>query len=505
MSFAPSRRVIAGLVVLLVGATLVGPSVTTAVASGGALRQLSTSPRNPVTPGNFTGKAFDQCSAPSQHAMNAWRRSPYRGVGIYISGASRACSAQRHLTRTWVRTQLKHGWKLLPIHVGRQASCNGNVKRWHRISASAAHRYGRAQAQGRTEANTAAGAARRLGLTSGSTIFYDLEGFSTRSASCRNSSLRFLSAWTRQLRAHGYVPGVYSGATSGIRLLDRARWTGSPLALPQQIWVADWNGRANTHSSYLHARTWNNARVKQYRGGHTERHGGVSINIDSNYVDLRVHQAKAHRTKHRTKHGKKAKHHATKAKRHATRHQSTHRAKHTAKQPRWVYLPGNSTPETEHPVTDRLCTTRRLNLAAYLSTGVFRRVSLHSRLQCVLKQNGLYTHHVTGYWGRRTAYSVNNLQDRTHRLVRSTMSRGDWVSLLVKGHHQSWLKRGVRGADVVRLQRALHAAGVRGVYITGRYDRATTRAVRTYQHRVGTRTTGSVGRATWRYLAKGRV
>ncbi|RNL77660.1 glycoside hydrolase domain-containing protein [Nocardioides marmorisolisilvae] len=485
MSFTPSRRISAAVIVLLVGSVLLGPGISTADAGG-----------NPATPGNFTGKAFDQCSAPSQRAMNVWRRhSPYRGVGVYISGASRACH-QRHLTRTWVRKQLAHGWKLLPIHVGPQASCNRHAHlRGHRISANPRRSYARARAQGRAEARSAVRAARRLGLSRGSTIFYDLEAFSTRSASCRNSSLRFLSSWTQGLRSHGYVSGVYSSASSGIKLLDRARWARSGLTLPQQIWVADWNGRANTHSSYLHAGSWTNSRVKQYRGGHTERHGGVAINIDSNYVDLRVHRTRkaTHHAKvhHTTKHHTKAQH----PKHHATRKHQAH----------WVYLPGGSTPEVQNPVADRLCTTRRLNLATYFSTGVFRRENLHARLQCVLKQNGLYPHDVNGYWGRRTAFSVNKLQSGSDRKVRTTMTRGDWVSLLVTGNHTSWLRRGVRGADVVRVQRALHAAGVYGVYITGRYDRATQRAVKTYQRRVGIRATGTVGAKTWRYLAKGRV
>jgi hypothetical protein len=442
-------------------------------------------------------------------------------VGVYISGAARACH-QRNLTPAWVATQLARGWKLLPIHVGRQAACTRHPNlRGHRISADPARGYARARAQARAEAAVAVGAARRLGLARGSTIFYDLEAFSTRSARCRDSSLHFLSAWSRRLHTHGYVSGVYSSASSGIKLLDRARWSGTGMTLPQQIWIADWNGRANTRSAYLHAGTWNNARVKQYRGGHTERHGGVAINIDSNYVDLRVHRqarttrprvhpklthqvAGEHRARPhhaRQQHAKKP--HQAKA-RHGGQGRQPAQTRHQAPRPRWIYLPGGSTPEVQNPVPDPLCTTGRLNLATYFSTGVFRRVGLHARLQCVLKQNGLYPHDVTGYWGRSTAYSVNKLQAASGRLVRTTMTRGDWMSLLVAGNHTSWLKRGVRGADVVRVQRALHAAGVRGVYITGRYDRATQRAVKTYQRRVGIRATGTVGRTTWHYLAKGR-
>jgi hypothetical protein len=476
VSFTPSRQLSAAVVILLAATVLLGTGISTASADGG----------NPITPGNFTGKAFDQCSAPSQHAMDAWRRhSPYRGVGVYISGASRGCKAQHNLTRRWVRTQLGNGWKLLPIHVGPQAACNHQANpAQHRISANPAHGYARARAQARVEANASVRAARRLGLPRRSTIFYDLEAFSTHSATCRASSLHFLSAWTQRLRAHGYISGVYSSASSGIRLIDRARWAGTRLALPQQIWVADWNGRANTRSSYLHSRSWNSSRVKQYRGDHTERHGGVAIQVDSNYVDLRIDPLRmtTHRKSSHTKSSHNTRHH-------------TH----------WVYLPGRNTPEAENPVADRLCTTGRINIASYPSTGVFRRVRMHAVLQCVLKQNGLFNDHVDGWWDRRTAYGVHRQQARADRLVRTTVTRADWVSLLVTGHHRRWLVRGVRGADVVRLQRALHAAGVRPVYITGRYDLATVRAVHTYQRRVGIASTGSVGLTTWHYLSRGRL
>lgn len=470
MSFVAFRRLPAVLVVLLSGVTLLGPSVSVAAAAGG----------NPVTPGTFTGKAFDQCAAPSQRAMDAWRRhSPYRAAGIYISGAARACR-QRHLTATWVRTQLGHGWKLLPIHVGRQAACNHHPHlRHHRISADPANRYAVARGQARAEANAAVRAAHRLGLPRRSTIFYDLEAFSTSSAACRDSSLQFLSAWTQQLRAHGYTSGVYSSASSGIRLLDRAHAAGTRLSLPQQIWVADWNGRANTDSSYLRSGGWQNSRVKQYRGGHTERHGGVAINIDSNYVDLRLGSSAGRRT--------------------------ARPARPAPHRERVVYLPGRGTPEAANPVVDGRCRTGRINLAAYPSTGKGTRAWMHPVLQCVLKQNGLYRAYVDGYWDRRTAYGVHKLQARSGHEVKTKVNRADWVSLLVAGNHRSRLTRGVRGADVVRVQRALHAAGLGDLHINGRYDHATAKAVRSYQRRVGVPATGVVGRTTWRYLEKGHV
>ncbi|MEP7089546.1 MAG: hypothetical protein ABI776_05495, partial [Nocardioidaceae bacterium] len=76
------------------------------VSSGVALASPATA-GNVVTPGSFTGYGFDQCTAPSQRAMNAWlTSSPYWAAGIYLSGDSRGCLSQPNLTPTWVRTQL---------------------------------------------------------------------------------------------------------------------------------------------------------------------------------------------------------------------------------------------------------------------------------------------------------------------------------------------------------------------------------------------------------------
>ena len=44
---------------------------------------------------------------------------------------------------------------------------------------------------------------------------------------------------------------------------------------------------ANTSSDYILEDGWRpGGRVKQYKGGHDERWGGVKINIDSNYLEL---------------------------------------------------------------------------------------------------------------------------------------------------------------------------------------------------------------------------
>ena len=61
------------------------------------------------------------------------------------------------------------------------------------------------------------------------------------------------------------------------------------ITMPDQIWIADWNGKANTTSSYIRSTGWQPySRVKQYQGGHNETWGGVRINIDRNYLNLRT-------------------------------------------------------------------------------------------------------------------------------------------------------------------------------------------------------------------------
>ncbi len=61
------------------------------------------------------------------------------------------------------------------------------------------------------------------------------------------------------------------------------------ITMPDQIWIADWNGKANTTSSYIRSTGWQPySRMKQYRGGKTESWGGVRINIDRNYLNLRT-------------------------------------------------------------------------------------------------------------------------------------------------------------------------------------------------------------------------
>nr|WP_236646807.1 glycoside hydrolase domain-containing protein [Micromonospora acroterricola] len=234
-------------------------------------------------PGTFTGRGFDTCTAPSQAAMDAWRASsPYGAIGIYISGASRSC-AQPNLTATWVANQTSNGWRLIPIELGYQAPCG---TRTPKMSADPTT----ARSQGVSAANSAANAAQALGIGSASTIYNDIEQYPSNT-SCRAAVLSFLSGWVEQLHARGYLAGMYSSGSSGIK--DVCDAYGNPAYTRlDQIWIAWWNGVADTDAGSYCADAYyaNHQRLHQYAGDVTETWGGVTMNIDRNYLDVAVAQ-----------------------------------------------------------------------------------------------------------------------------------------------------------------------------------------------------------------------
>ena len=223
----------------------------------------------------FTGLGFDACTAPSARSMSAWLSSPYRAVGVYIGGLNRACS-QPALTDDWVAEQTEAGWYLIPTYVGLQAptsACSSCAK----LSAS------QATAQGEAAALDAVADAAAIGMGPGSPIYNDMEAY-TQTSSATAATLAFLEAWTVKLHSLGYLSGVYSSSSSGIE--DLADQVGTGYELPDAIWVANWNGQQNTADPVVPANAWTpHQRIHQYRGGHNETYGGVTINIDNNYVD----------------------------------------------------------------------------------------------------------------------------------------------------------------------------------------------------------------------------
>jgi hypothetical protein len=250
------------------------PSSESAAAAVGVAHEarahLATALSDPV----FTGLGFDACTAPSAPQMTSWGSSPYRAVGIYIGGTNEAC-AQPNLTAGWVEREAAAGWHLIPTYVGLQAP--GNSCGCASINPS------QAASEGTAAASDAAKEAKALGIGTGNPLYFDLEAYSAR-GSASSAVLKFLGAWTAKLHADGYLSGVYASAASGVS--DLAGKYGTGYAEPDDIWFADWNGEKTTSSSYIANGDWgDHQRLHQYTGGVNATYGGVTINIDDDYLD----------------------------------------------------------------------------------------------------------------------------------------------------------------------------------------------------------------------------
>ena len=259
----------------LVARALGGRSLSPAPAGAATAARPEARPAATHRTGDiYTGPGFDACSTPSLSTMSAWAASPYRAIGFYIGGANEAC-AQPNLNSSWVDQESAAGWTLLPIYVGLQAPSNG--------CGCAAIASSKASAQGTAAADDAIDQAEAVGLGPGNPIYDDMEAYS-RTSSNTTAVLAFLSAWTTELHAHGYVSGVYSSSNSGIT--DLVNQVGTGYVEPDQIWIADWNGEETTSDPYVPSSDWpNHQRLHQYRGGHNETYDRATINIDSDYVD----------------------------------------------------------------------------------------------------------------------------------------------------------------------------------------------------------------------------
>jgi hypothetical protein len=223
--------------------------------------------------GVFRGAGFDTCAAPSAATLSRWLASPYRAVGIYIGGINRAC-AQSSLTAAWIAAIRAKGWHYFPFYPGLQASC---------VLASGDALINRAKAarEGTAAAADAVTQARNLAIPAGTPIIYDMEAY----AGCGKEVTTFLSAWDAGVRARGYTAGVYE-SFSNIGDLIAAAGT---MTEPGVIAYADWDGKATTTSSYMPATMWTGStRIHQYAGGHHERWGGISLDIDNDQLNVNL-------------------------------------------------------------------------------------------------------------------------------------------------------------------------------------------------------------------------
>jgi peptidoglycan hydrolase-like protein with peptidoglycan-binding domain len=231
--------------------------------------------------------------------------------------------------------------------------------------------------------------------------------------------------------------------------MDAARRAG--ITVPDYLWIAEWNGRANLRSSYISRDGWwPHRRVHQYRGGHNERHGGVRLNIDSNFL-------------------------------------STGRG-------------------TVGGASQRPCGVR----VGFPSYPRLERGDHGARVraaQCLLRRHHHeYAGKITGRLDRRTEAAIRRFQRQVRALPESgVLTRRTWTALLAAGPSRPFLKYGSGGGGVQRLQRALNAASDAGLRVDGVLAGAETDAVKQLQRRHHRSGTGVVTASTWRLLQQGRL
>jgi hypothetical protein len=228
----------------------------------------------------FTDLGFDTCTAPSLTALGAWLASPYRAVGIYVGGVNRACP-DGNLSASWVESATAGGWSIFPFYVGLQAPCvtRAGLAKIDPASASS---------EGTAAADDAVSRAELFGLEAGSPVYLDLEGYALDDPACTQAVQQFVAGWVGELHTLGFVPGVYGSGASTIR--DMVRLAAAGGVIPDQIAIGDWNGKASVFGDpYVPDGYWtNHQRIHQYQGGHDETWGGVTMNIDSDYLDAAV-------------------------------------------------------------------------------------------------------------------------------------------------------------------------------------------------------------------------
>jgi hypothetical protein len=269
----PKRRT---RVFACISVTILSTMLTMSVAPAAGYAAAAVVPT--VSPGTYTGLGFDACTAPSSGAMNAWLASPYRAVGIYFGGVNRACT-QLNLTPDWVAEQVANGWHLMPIYMGLQAPCTTSNKKFLFTAANAA-------TQGRANADDAVAQATALGLAPGSVLINDMEAYRTDDTSCRTAVQTFVSAWSSRLHDVGYLSGFYSSLSSGVA--DQvAVYNSTTYVRTDYLDFARYDGVVTTSNSAIPSSYWSpHRRIKQYAGGHDETWGGVTINIDNDYLDV---------------------------------------------------------------------------------------------------------------------------------------------------------------------------------------------------------------------------
>ena len=279
----------------LLAATLTGAVLTAAPAhasplaidgpsdSESAATPRATAPVPAPAPGHQL--MFDTCDTPSISQIRTWQHySPFKAIAAYIPARSdfdmwycRDHASRSNLTAAWVDQVLAGGWNIMATQVGLQAPCSKFSKRMSSDASTA-------RAQGVAAASDAAARVRALRIPATSPIVADIEAY-PRGGSCTTAVQSYVAGWATRLHQLGLRSAVYGSKASTITDMVH-----SPTTRPDVIWVANYNGEANTSfdTSLMPAGMWAGLRASQFTGGTTRTYGGVTLNIDHDAVQVSV-------------------------------------------------------------------------------------------------------------------------------------------------------------------------------------------------------------------------
>lgn len=253
-----------------------------ASAESRAVHPNAVTPALPTAAPLINQMGFDKCEILTPAQMQDWfTNSPYRAVGAYIGGISRACT-NAGFTAAWTAQILSQGWGIIPIWVGPQAP---NSTLAHKLTGVAATD----QATGVSEADAAVAQMTALGFGPGSMVMYDMEAY-TRTTASEASTQAFFTGWISELHAKGFKAATYSSHPE-IQDWEPGK-TGTDSL--DDIWFAYFfsSGVAcgtkcqNTTSSDIPDTYWSNhQRIRQTSSSFTSTYGSTAASIDEDWTD----------------------------------------------------------------------------------------------------------------------------------------------------------------------------------------------------------------------------
>ncbi|KAB1986322.1 glycoside hydrolase domain-containing protein [Streptomyces triticiradicis] len=249
------------------------------VAGAGIAAQASMATTTWPAQKTFTGRAFDTCTAPSLAAMKAWNTGFYGAAAVYIGGKNRGCG-QPNLTASWVKSVSALGWKLIPLYVGAQPSCQTGSSPEKLTPSTAA-------SMGAADGADAVAKAAALGMKAGSPVYLDMESYDLTDKACNDAVLAYVRAFDKALHAKTYRTGYYGFTSSSAKAVATAT---DKTDLPGNLWYALWDKTNTTTTDWPFGATQypGHSRAHQYMVNSKETRGAYTITVDRDAWDAPV-------------------------------------------------------------------------------------------------------------------------------------------------------------------------------------------------------------------------